>query len=187
MRHRPPLLLLLLLALPACFQLREPEPAIATSEWLQPTQIDILLANFVAAVQRLNPANYERVFSGSDYRFTPDPTSAGSASAVFTNWSTPDELTYFNGLRRRSAPGTANSLVFSDRTDNFFTADSAEVSARYVLRIAQQDTAFRPAQVQGNIRLVVRRRSNEWRIVRWRDQRTSAAPCWTDVKKYFVR
>lgn len=184
MRHR---FLLLLLSLPGCFQLREPEPAAAASEWIQPTQIDILLTNFTTAVQRLNPGNYERSFSGPDYRFTPDPTSAGSASAIFINWSTPDELTYFNGLRRRSAVGATNSLVFSGRNDNFFTADSAEVSALYVLRISQQDTAFRPTQVQGNIRLVVRRRSNEWKIIRWRDQRTSAAPCWTDVKKYFVR
>ena len=179
--------LFLLVFLPACFQLREPEPAVAASEWIQPTQIDILLANFTTAVQRLNAANYERCFSGPDYRFAPDATSAGSASTVFANWSTPDELTYFNGLRRRAAPNASNALAFTDRRDSFFSADSAEVSALYVLRISQQDTAFRPTQVQGNIRLVVRRRANEWKIIRWRDQRTSAAPCWTDVKKYFVR
>lgn len=45
------------LALPACFQLREPEPAVTASEWIQPTAVDILLANFTTAVQHLNVAN----------------------------------------------------------------------------------------------------------------------------------
>lgn len=29
-------------------------------------------------------------------------------------------------------------------------------------------------------------RNNEWKIAGWRDQRTSALPTWTDVKKYFI-
>ena len=82
MSSNPKSLLALLLALPACFQLREPEPAAAASEWIQPTQIDILLANFTTAVQHVNVANYERTFSGPNYRFVPDPTSAGSTPIV---------------------------------------------------------------------------------------------------------
>jgi hypothetical protein len=174
-----------LLALPACFQLREPEPSAAASEWIQPTQIDILLANFTTAVQNVNVANYERSFSGPGYRFVPDPTSAGSSPALFANWSVPEETTYFSSLRRRTATGTVNSLVFSNRRDQLYTTDSAEVSALYQLRVTQQDTAFRAGLLQGNIRLILRRRSNEWRIVAWRDQRTGTGLCWTDLKKYF--
>lgn len=176
---------LLLLALPACFQLREPEPSAAASEWIQPTQIDILLANFTTAVQNVNVANYERSFSGPSYRFVPDPTSAGSSPALFANWSVPEETTYFSSLRRRTATGTVNSLVFTNRRDQLYTTDSAEVSALYQLRVTQQDTAFRAGLLQGNIRLILRRRSNEWRIVAWRDQRTGSGLCWTDLKKYF--
>lgn len=174
-----------LLALPACFQLREPEPSAAASEWIQPTQIDILLANFTTAVQNVNVANYERSLSGANYRFVPDPTSAGSSPALFANWSVPEETTYFSSLRRRTAPGTTNSLILTDRRDQLYTTDSAEVSALYQLRVTQQDTAFRAGLLQGNIRLILRRRSNEWRIVAWRDQRTGAGLCWTDLKKYF--
>ena len=177
--------LLFLLALPACFQLREPEPATSGSEWIQPTQIDILLANFTTAVQRLNVANYERSFTGPEYHFVPDPTSAGSSPALFANWSTPEEVTYFTSLRRNSAPGTSNSLTLSSQRQTLFTTDSAEVTALYQLRITQQDTAFRPTLLAGNIRLLVRRRQNEWKIIEWRDQRTGASPCWTDLKKYF--
>jgi hypothetical protein len=174
-----------LLALPACFQLREPEPSAAASEWIQPTQIDILLANFTTAVQNVNVANYERSLSGANYRFVPDPTSAGSSPALFANWSVPEETTYFSSLRRRTASGTTNSLILTDRRDQLYTTDSAEVSALYQLRVTQQDTAFRAGLLQGNIRLILRRRSNEWRIVAWRDQRTGAGLCWTDLKKYF--
>ena len=183
--HRKFLVLLPLLAPPACFQLREPEPAAAASEWIQPTQIDILLANFTTAVQHVNVANYERTFSGPDYRFVPDPTSAGSSPALFANWSVPDETTYFSSLRRRMPATANNTLTLSNRRDQLYTTDSAEVSALYQLRITQTDTAFRAGLLQGNLRLLLRRRNNEWRIVAWRDQRTSPALCWTDLKKYF--
>ena len=179
------LALLPLLALPACFQLREPEPAAGASEWIQPTQIDILLANFTTAVQHVNVANYERTFSGPDYRFVPDPSSAGSSPALFANWSVPDETTYFSSLRRRTPANANNTLTLSGRRDQLYTTDSAEVSALYQLKITQQDTAFRAGILQGNLRLILRRRNNEWRIVAWRDQRTSPALCWTDLKKYF--
>lgn len=176
---------LALLALPACFQLREPEPAASASEWIQPTQIDILLANFTTAVQNVNVGNYERTFSGPDYRFVPDPTSAGSSPALFANWSVPEETTYFSSLRRRTATGTTNTLTLSGRRDQLYTTDSAEVSALYQLKITQQDTAFHAGLLQGNMRLLLRRRNNEWRIVAWRDQRTTPGLCWTDLKKYF--
>jgi len=173
------------LALAGCFQLREPEPALTASEWLQPTQIDILLANFTTAVQRLNVANYERTFSGLNYRFSPDPTSAGSSPALFANWSVPEETTYFASLRRRTAASATNQLLLTDRRDQLYTADSAEVTALYQLRVVQQDTAFHAGLLQGNLRLILRRRNNEWRIVAWRDQRTGPGQCWTDLKKYF--
>ncbi|GAB3847494.1 hypothetical protein GCM10028822_08990 [Hymenobacter terrigena] len=176
---------LALLALPACFQLREPEPAASASEWIQPTQIDILLANFTTAVQNVNVGNYERTFSGPNYRFVPDPTSAGSSPALFANWSVPEETTYFSSLRRRTATGTTNTLTLSGRRDQLYTTDSAEVSALYQLKITQQDTAFHAGILQGNMRLLLRRRNNEWRIVAWRDQRTTPGLCWTDLKKYF--
>ena len=183
---KPAALFPFLLALSACFQLREPEPAAAASEWIQPTQVDLLLANFTTAVQRLNAANYERTFTGADYRFVPDPTSAGSSTAQFANWSVSEEAAYFNSLRTHSAPGTTNSLVFSKRVDNSFTVDSVEVSSHYQLRIAQQDTAFHAGLLEGDMRLLLRRRSNEWRIISWRDQRTGTGRCWTDLKKYFI-
>ena len=132
----------LLLALPACFQLREPEPSAASSEWIQPTQVDILLANFSTAVQRVNVANYERSFSGATYRFVPDPTSAGSSPALFANWSVPEETTYFTSLRRRTPPGTTNTFTLTDRRDQLYTTDSVEVSALYQLRITQQELGY---------------------------------------------
>ena len=174
--------------LAGCFQLREPEPATGASEWLTPTSVDILVSNFTTAVQHVNTGNYERSFVGTRYRFVPDPTSAGSTPAIFANWSVTEELNYFTSLRRRTPTITAtpNTLVLSNRRDNFYTTDSAEVSANYQLRIAQTDTAFHANLLEGNIRLLVRFRNNEWKIAGWTDQRTGTGACWTDLKKYFI-
>ncbi|WP_375435813.1 hypothetical protein [uncultured Hymenobacter sp.] len=178
--------LLIFPGLSSCFSLREPETPDAASDYQAPTNIEILLANFTAAVQTLNTVNYERSFSGPQYRFVPDPTSAGTAATLFTNWSVSEERDYFNSLRRRSA-APSNQLTLTTRPYQFFTADSAEVSALYQLRIVQTDTAFQSTMLEGNIRLLVRRRNNEWKIAGWRDQRTSSALSWTDLKKYFIR
>ena len=181
------LALLPLLLAAGCFQLREPEPATTTGEWTPPTQIDILLTNLTLAVESLNAANYERSFSGPEFRFLPDPGSAGTAPALFANWSVTEELNYLNSLRRRTPLGGRNRLTLSNRRDNLYTADSVEVSAAYSLRVTQTDTAFRTPLLQGNLTLKVRRRNNEWRIAAWRDQRTGPAPCWTDLKIHFIR
>ena len=188
MTHPRVLVLLLGLALlSGCFDLRAPAPAGAPSEWTQPTSPDLLMANFVTAVQRLNPGNYERCFA-PQFRFYPDPAAAGSANAaLFANWGVREELDYFNSLRRRTPATSQNQLLLSARRDQLFSADSAEVSAQYTLTLAQTDTAFRIRTMQGNIRLLLRRRNNEWQIAAWRDLATGNQPVWTEAKKYFVR
>ncbi|KAA9339608.1 hypothetical protein F0P96_03065 [Hymenobacter busanensis] len=173
--------------LTGCFDLREPEPAGAPGEWVQPTSVDVLITNFVTAVQRMNPANYERCFA-PQYRFYPDPAAAGSTSAaLFANWGVREELDYFNSLKRHSPGAGQNQLLLTARRDQLFTTDSAEVSAQYQLTLAQQDTAFRYKVLEGNIRLLLRRRNNEWQVAAWRDLATSGKPVWTEAKKYFIR
>ncbi|MCC3156871.1 hypothetical protein LJ737_06465 [Hymenobacter sp. 15J16-1T3B] len=179
---------LLLAALPACFDLRAPEPANAASEWVSPTSIDLLLTNFGTAVQRLNAANYERCFVPRGYRFYPDPAAAGSTSAaLFANWGLREELDYFNRLRQRTPATAQNQLLLSARRDQIYGPDSAEVSAQYLLTLSQSDTAFHYRTMTGNIRLLLRRRNNEWQISAWRDLATGSQPVWTEAKKYFIR
>ncbi|GAB3824993.1 hypothetical protein GCM10028821_05090 [Hymenobacter jeollabukensis] len=180
--------LLLLAALPACFDLRTPEPANASSEWVSPTSIDLLLTNFATAVQRLNAANYERCFVPRGYRFYPDPAAAGSTNAaLFANWGLREELDYFNRLRQRTPAAAQNQLLLSARRDQIYGPDSAEVSAQYLLTLSQTDTAFHYRTMTGNIRLLLRRRNNEWQISAWRDLATGSQPVWTEAKKYFIR
>ncbi|RAK69762.1 hypothetical protein DLM85_02600 [Hymenobacter edaphi] len=183
-----PAALLLLAALPACFELRAPEPANTSSEWVSPTSIDLLLTNFATAVQRLNAANYERCFVPRGYRFYPDPAAAGSTNAaLFANWGLREELDYFNRLRQRTPATAQNQLLLSARRDQIYGPDSAEVSAQYQLTLSQTDTAFRYRTLTGNMRLLLRRRNNEWQISAWRDLATGSQPVWTEAKKYFIR
>jgi hypothetical protein len=122
------------------------------------------------------------------YRFFPDPTAAGSTNAaLFANWGVREELDYFNRLRQRTPPAAQTQLQLSGRRDQLYGPDSAEVSAQYTLTLAQQDTAFRFRVLEGNIRLLLRRRNNEWQIAAWRDLATANRPVWTEAKKYFIR
>lgn len=183
-----PAALLLLAALPACFDLRTPEPSTTASEWVSPTSIDLLLTNFSTAVQRLNAANYERCFVPARYRFYPDPAAAGSTNAaLFANWGLREELDYFNRLRQRTPATAQTQLQLSARRDQLYGPDSAEVSAQYQFTVNQTDTAFHYRTMTGNIRLLLRRRNNEWQIAAWRDLATGSQPVWTEAKKYFIR
>src|SRR5688500_14567034 len=170
--------------LSSCFSLREPEAPGTTGSWTSPTQPSILIDNFTLAVTTLNPVNYERCFAPT-LHFIPDPATAGSASGVFDNWTLAEERIYLTRLKESSSVATANQLVFSDKQEVFFNADSLEINTRYQLSLQHEDTTFRHYNFAGAMRLILRRRQNEWQILSWQDNRNSDSLCWTDLKKHF--
>ncbi len=189
-----PLRFLLLLApallLSGCFNLRQPEPATTGAEWVPATQPAVLLENFERAIQRVNPALYERCFVGPSFRFLPDPDAAQRLPGVFDAWRLDQERAWFQRLAGRSLPSAGNQLTFDGAAQNvsFITADSQLVQATYRLRLFQQDTAFKLSDFRGTARLTLVRRpgQTEWKIAAWQDTRLAAADhVWSEAKAYF--
>ena len=127
----------------------------------------------------LDPSGYVAECTGENLFLVKDGQIVTAPSAAILEGITRDALIAF--ARDRGFPVVERPIS----RDQLYTADSVEVSALYQLRIAQQDTAFHAGLLQGNMRLILRRRNNEWRIIAWRDQRTGPGLCWTDLKKYF--
>ncbi|HSI91232.1 MAG TPA: hypothetical protein VK927_08955, partial [Adhaeribacter sp.] len=137
-----------------CFNVREPEKADSASEWESPTQPDILIANFTAAVQNLNVTQYDRCFLPG-FRFRPDPATIGTSTGLFDNWSNAEERDYFNSLANRTAPNTLNQLTLTKTKEYFFQPDSLEQVFDYNLRTMHQDTAFKAQEFAGTMRLIL--------------------------------
>lgn len=175
---------LLALLCGGCFNVREPEKPDAVSEWLTPTQPDILVSNFSAAVRNLNTAVYNRCFTPG-FRFKADPATSGANTALFENWTTAEERDYFNSLKNKSAPNALNILDLTKTRENFFRADSMEQFFSYNLRTSHTDTTLKPHDFSGTMRLVLTRKNNEWLISKWEDNRNNQA-CWSDLKKHFI-
>ena len=185
---RDSLAILILLSLSACFSTREPAQPGAASDFAPPLQPEILLSNLTAAVTRLNVANYERCFVPSGYVFVPDPGVARNNVGLFSQWALqPSELDVIRNLNRVKDGTTRNSLAFANARTNNITPDSVEYTADYRLQIYHTDTTFREYLFTGNLVFSLSRNAeNEWRIARWRDAKTSPAPCWTELKERFA-
>ncbi|MDX5348686.1 MAG: hypothetical protein LPK19_15735 [Hymenobacteraceae bacterium] len=180
-------LVAIFLLLSACFNVREPEKPSSQSEWNSPTQPYILLDNFTAAVQTLNVTLYERCLIGPAFRFLPDATTAGNSSALFTQWGINEEREYFNSLAKRMAPNGKRELRLLNKKEVFFSADSLEVTTHYELLLVHQDSTLPHQNFEGDMRLLLKRNNNEWKISSWQDARTSSdRPCWSDLKKHFI-
>src|SRR5690606_36957223 len=178
------LFLMLTMLCSGCFNVREPEKPDAVSEWIPPTQPDILLDNFTRSVRSLNIAVYSRCFTPG-FRFKADPAVAGANIALFENWTVAEERDYFNSLKNQTPANNLNLLELTKTRENFFRADSLEQFFSYKLRTSHQDTTLQPHDFTGAMRLVLTRKNNEWLIARWEDNRDNQA-CWSDLKKHFI-
>lgn len=183
-----PYLFVLALLGTACFRTRDPEPPVSASDFAPPNQPETVLSNLTNAVTKLNVANYERCFSTSHFLFSPDPGVARNNTGLFSNWALqPSELDVLRNIDRVKDGTSQNRLVFSNARTNNINADSVEYVADYRLQIQHLDTTFRQYVFTGNLNFsMMRNLENEWRIVRWRDAKTGADPCWSDLKQHFA-
>lgn len=187
---RPHLFLLYLAILggSACFQVRPVEPPARTvSDWVSPTDYEILLQNLRDAVAQGNPQNYLRCFEAEAFRYAPAATLFDNNESLWRNWSVLDEQAWFDNMLANLSSGAGNSLILQQQDLQDVTADSLRYVGEYSLRVNHTDTTL-TTLFRGQLQLLIRANSfNEWEIHRWTDIELYPDSSWSALKLRFVQ
>lgn len=171
--------------LAACFRTRPVEPPDNLgSSWQPPTSGEMLVGNFVSAIQSLNIQNYQRCFSeGNGYRFVPSPALLNGHENVWQNWSKNDEQTYLTNVKSRLLSGSAPQFQLSNPVVQNLSADSMNYTAGYSIFLPFQDTS-KQRRFVGQVSLVLKLNTNAnvWEIHRWTDIAAQADSSWSKLK-----
>ncbi len=193
MKKSPLISLLAALLLFSCniFQTRTPEPPQqGRSDFLPPTQPDIVVENLVNSISDRNVNNYISCFSDPSsgarpFTFLPSPNAASQYRAIFQDWTVSSEQSYFNNLISQSPTSSSSALVLSN-VQLVLGSDSAYYSANYTL-LWPNKLASNLQDVRGNLQFYIGvNPSGSWSIYRWVDSGTSdTSKTWSDLKAQF--
>ncbi|MEL6672453.1 MAG: hypothetical protein AAFR61_09685 [Bacteroidota bacterium] len=167
----------------ACFQVRPVEPPdTLASDWVSPTDYQILLENLKTAVGKGNTQNYLRCFNQDSLQFLPSAALLTNNETVWLNWSIEDEQAYFNNMLEDLSVAGSNALLLDEQDLQDVSADSLRYVGDYSLRINHQDTNL-TTLFEGQIQLLIKLNEfNEWEIFRWTDIELRADSSWSQLK-----
>ncbi|MEM7368233.1 MAG: hypothetical protein AAF587_06490 [Bacteroidota bacterium] len=179
---------LLVLLCVGCFQTRPVEPpGLGNSDWVSPTDYEILLTNLRTSISQRNPQNYLRCFNQDSLRFLPAPSLFNEHESIWQNWSILDEQSYLDNVFANLSVPTGNTLLLEEQDLQDVTSDSLRYVGEYTLRINHVDTTL-TTLFKGQLQLLIKSNSfNEWEIHRWEDIELFADSSWSDLKLRFVQ
>jgi hypothetical protein len=177
-----------LLLLTACFRTREVEPPSATSsDWVSPTDHNILLANLTRAVNQQNVQNYLRCFAAEKLRYLPATQSYTGNQIIWDSWSWQDEQTWFSNLKSNLGLSSGNSLSLSQVDLQAFSSDSLRYIGNYDMVMNHTDTSL-TVRFIGQLEFLCKVNAfNEWEIARWTDFETHPDSSWSRLKLNYVQ
>ncbi|GAB4411509.1 MAG: hypothetical protein OHK0039_16700 [Bacteroidia bacterium] len=167
----------------ACFQIRPVEPpSRSVSDWITPTDYEILLQNLRTAIAQGNTQNYLRCFQADSLDFEPVASVFNSNESVWLNWSVQDEQAYFDNVLANLATPGGNSLILIEQDIQGRTADSVRYVGEYTLRINHRDTTL-TTLFRGQVQFLMKINTfNEWEIHRWTDIELYPDSTWSKLK-----
>lgn len=171
----------------SCFEIRPVEPpSSSSSDWVSPTDYNILLDNLKQAVAEGNPQNYLRCFDQENFVFSPAGILFNNNETVWLNWSLLDEQAYLDNMLAEFGPsGNSLSILEADLQD--VAADSMRYVGEYTLRINHQDTTL-TTLFKGQLQFLIRLNAfNEWEIEKWADIETHPDSSWSLLKLRFIQ
>jgi hypothetical protein len=177
----------LVLSLSACFQTRPVEPpGGGSSDWVSPTDYQILLDNFQRSITERNTQNLLRCLSEEAYQFEPVASLFADNESIWRTWVRQDEQVWFDNMQAQLNV-TANSLQLTETDLQNVTSDSLRYVGNYRLRISHSDTTL-PTLFLGQVQFTMQVNAfNEWEIKRWTDLETTADSSWTRLKLRFTQ
>ena len=179
---------LCLISLMACFKTRPVEPPLnANSDWISPTDYQILLDNLKTAIAKRNTQNYLRCFEEASFRFSPAASLLINNESVWQNWSLQDEQTYLDKLFAELTAISGNSLILEEVDLQDVSSDSLRYLGKYTLRMNHPDTNLTTLFI-GQVQWVVKiNEFNEWTIHRWQDLEVARDSSWSSLKLRYIQ
>ncbi|MFK7923724.1 MAG: hypothetical protein AB8H47_17325 [Bacteroidia bacterium] len=174
--------------LTGCFNIRPVEPpSSSASNWVSPTDYQILINNLQQSVNQRNVQNYLRCFNQEMLEFQPTASLFNNNENIWANWSISDEQAYFDNFVADLAVTTGNSLSLTETDLQDVTSDSLKYVGDYLLRVNHSDTSL-TTLFQGQLQLVIKLNAfNEWEIERWTDIEIFADSSWSELKLRYVQ
>jgi len=172
----------------SCFRIRNVEaPQVSTSDWVSPTDYEILLSNFQTAISQTNVQNYLRCFNRDEFDFVPVANLFNDNEAVWLSWTVQEEQTYLENAFLNLTVNTGQSLILQEEDLQDVTADSVKYVGSYTLRVNHTDTTL-TTLFTGQMQLSIKRNTfNEWEIHRWTDIELAQDSSWSNLKLRFVQ
>jgi hypothetical protein len=171
----------------ACFETRPVEPpSSSSSDWVSPTDYNILLDNLKRAMAEGNVQNYLRCFDQDVFLYEAAASLFNNNESVWQNWSLLDEQAYLeNMLADLGVSGNSLSILEADLQD--VSADSLRYVGEYSLRINHEDSTL-TTLFKGQLQFLIRLNSfNEWEIEKWADIETHPDSSWSLLKLRFIQ
>lgn len=177
-----------LVLLMGCLQIRPVEPpGNANSDWISPTDYEILLDNLKRSLGQGNTQNYVRCFEVDSFRFFPVARLFNDNETIWANWSAQDEQGYLDNVIANLSVANSNSLVLDQADLQDVSADSLKYVGNYSFRVNHTDTSL-TTLFSGQLQLLVKRNTfNEWEIHRWTDIETAQDSSWSELKLRYVQ
>ncbi|MEM7659973.1 MAG: hypothetical protein AAF399_27925 [Bacteroidota bacterium] len=176
------------LLLVACFQTRPVEPpGSSASEWVSPTDYEILLQNLRTAISQRNPQNYLRCFNQDSLRFVPVASLFNEHESIWRAWSALDEQVYLENAIADLSSTSGNQLLLQEQDLQDVTSDSLRYVGEYTLRVNHQDTSL-TTLFRGQLQMLIKLNEfNEWEIHRWEDIELNPDSSWSHLKIGFIQ
>lgn len=178
----------ILLLLSSCFKTREVEPpVVSSSDWVSPTDYQILLSNLTRSISQRNVQNYLRCFHQDSLAFLPSTSVLTGRELLWQNWSWQDEQAWFDNVIADLGITSGNFLNLTEVDLQSFSSDSVRYIGNYELVLNHTDTAL-PVKFLGQLEFLCRVNDfNEWEIWKWQDYETQVDSSWSLLKLSYVQ
>lgn len=174
------------------FEPRTPEePTDARGNFIPPTTPDIVIENFINAINERNARHYVQCFvdpTSGDYEFEFLPTQRAQIQfgALFDEWSVQEERMYIENLISSVPVHATLNLTLQDGQFESQASEIATYISSYSL-IAQHSNEGYPHYVfTGTLRFeIITDQTNNWAIHRWADFPSGDDLSWSELKGTF--
>ncbi len=174
------------------FEPRTPEdPTAARGNFIPPTTFEIVIENFINAINERNAQHYIQCFvdpSLSEKVFIFEPTTAArnQFSPLFEDWTVQDERMYLDNLISSIPDNATLHLALENGHFEAEFANEAIYTASYRLNAQHTNEGFQYHLFEGTLRFeMATDQTNNWVIVRWVDLSDSEQRSWSDLKGTF--